>query len=149
MPRESPKWYNNIVDNKQLVKDFLKKQKHMVLATVTNDIPEAALVGFAEMDNLNLIFGTETTSRKFQNIQNNSKIAAVFTDGDISIQYEGIVSVLIGHEIEEYKQKYFEKLPEAKKYDSEPNQIYLKIIPTWIRYVDYSKETPDIFEVQL
>lgn len=143
------KWYNSNVDNKQLVKDFLKKQKHMVLATVTNDIPEAALVGFAEMENLNLIFGTETTSRKFQNIQNNSKIAAVFTEGDISVQYEGIVSVLIGHEIEEYKQKYFEKLPEAKHYDSEPNQIYLKIIPTWIRYVDYSKETPDIFEVQL
>jgi len=135
------------MDQKQKVLDFLKTQKEMVIATESNSIPEAALMGFCEYDNLNLMFGTDTTTRKFQNIQNNSRVAIVFGHSDgITVQYEGIVSIIIGTEIEEYKKKYFEKQPQAKKYETDPNQVYLKVMPIWIRYTDYNKEPEEIFE---
>jgi len=135
------------MDKKQKILDFLKTQKHMVIATESNSIPEAALVGFCEFDNLNLMFGTATTSRKFQNIQNNSRVAIVFGFSEgITVQYEGIVSIMIGNEIAEDKKKYFEKQPQAKKYESDPNQVYLKIIPIWVRYTNVTQDPQEVFE---
>ena len=120
----------------------------MVLATTSNEIPEAALVGFYSKENLEIIFGTESTSRKVQNIQNNSRVAGVVSTDEISVQFEGIVSIIIGNEIAEDKEKFFAKIPSAKEYESDPNQIYFKIMPIWFRYVDYSKNAPEIFEIR-
>ncbi len=138
------------MDKKAVVHTFLKSQKHMVIATASNGIPEAALVGFCEGEDLNLVFGTSTTSRKFQNIQNNSRVALVFSDDKgITVQYEGIVSILLGKELAFYKKLYFEKSPGVKKYDSESNQIYLKIVPLWLRYTNKRKEPTEVFEIRI
>ena len=51
-------------------------------------------------------------------------------------------------EIDEYKKLYYAKNPTAKKYESYPNQVYLKITPSWIRYTDYNKNPNDIFEIK-
>ncbi len=136
------------MDQKKVLTDFLAAQKHMVLATTSNDIPEAALVGFYAKENLEIIFGTESTSRKVQNIQNNSRVAGVVSTDDISVQFEGVVSIIIGDEIQQDKEKFFAKIPGAKQYESDPNQIYLKIMPIWFRYTDYTPEEPVIFEIR-
>src|SRR3989304_2669857 len=130
------------MDKIKLIHNFLKTQIHMVIATSTNDgKPEAALVGFANADDLSLIFGTYTTTRKYQNIQVNSKVALVFGNKEgVTIQYEGMTSVLSGNELTKYKQIYFKKTPSSKKYENHEDQIYLKIQPSWIRYTDYNKK---------
>jgi len=120
----------------------------MVIATTNNSgNPEAAFVGFAQKSDLSLIFGTKTFTRKYKNILKNSNIALVFGEDRKTIQYEGTVEDLQSDELEECKKIYFGKNPSAKKYENQEGQIYLKINPKWIRYTDYSRDTPEIFEI--
>lgn len=138
--------------NKQKkVLDFLKTQKHMSIGTInSNGNPEAAYVGFGEKDDLSLIFGADSTSRKCKNIQKNPTVALVFGDNKaITIQYEGTAAVLKGKELEEYQELYFKKTPSALQYKDAENQVFLKIVPHWIRYTDYNKDPEEIFEITL
>lgn len=134
--------------HKKTILDLLKQQTHMVLATTNKqENPQAALVGFGEAEDLSLIFGTDKTTRKYQNIQHNPHVACVIGyDEKISVQYEGTVSLFEEEELKKYKQYYFTKTPSSKKYETYENQIYLKITPTWIRYTNYN-QPKQIFEI--
>lgn len=135
--------------NKQIIYDFLKEQKHMVIATTNKEgNPESALVGFAQKEDLSLIFGTYTTTRKYQNILDNPTVAIVFDDKVwITVQYEGLASILNSDELDDYKSIYFMKIPGAKKYESHENQVYIKVVPKWVRYTNYNKEAKEVFEI--
>ncbi len=140
------------MDKKQTIYDFLHTQTHAVISTIDKDgNPEAALIGFGEDKDLTLVFGTDTTTRKYQNLLNNPKVALVIGLGKelITTQYEGRTTPLEGDELIKYKNLYHTKTPDAKKYDSYPNQIYFKITPVWIRYGDYNKEPEELFEITL
>ena len=139
------------MSQKAIVNNFLKTQLHMVISTTNkNGTPEGALVGFAQVDDLSLVFGTDSTTRKYQNIQNNPHVALTFgSNEEITVQYEGMAAVLDGQELTKYKEVYFAKNPASRKYENQENQIYLKITPIWIRYTDYNKEPAEIFEVNL
>ena len=65
----------------------------------------------------------------------------------ITVQYEGKVSELDDKELVNFKEIYFQKTPSAKKYETHPDQAYLKINPTWIRYIDYNTNPETIFEI--
>lgn len=121
----------------------------MIVATVNSKgYPEAAFVGFAEASDLSLIFGTNSTSRKYQNIQQNKHVAIVFGgEKGITVQYEGEVSVLGGETLVNYKKIYFTKTPESQKYENNLHQVYFKVEPTWLRYTDFTKEEAEIFEL--
>ena len=123
----------------------------MVVSTSDKDgNPEAALVGFVVADDLSLMFGTSKKTRKFANIQNNSHTAIVFgSDEGITVQYEGIVSVLVAEELGKYKKIYFEKTPGARKYEKQTDQVYLKVEPKWIKYTNYITSPVEIFEINL
>lgn len=123
----------------------------MSIGTINiNGDPEAAYVGFGEKDDLSLIFGADSTSRKFKNIEKKPKVALVFGDNEaITIQYEGSASTLKGKELETYQELYFKKIPSALQYKDAENQVFLKIIPHWIRYTDYNKDPEEIFEIIL
>ena len=59
------------MSDKDFVLDFIKKHKLAVIATVDkNNKPEDAVMGFGETENLELVFGTYTSTRKFENIKN-------------------------------------------------------------------------------
>lgn len=139
------------MDKKQIIFAFLKTQLHMVVSTVNKDNnPESALVGFGYDVDLSLIFGTYTTTRKYKNILNNPHIAIVFGNEElVTVQYEGVASELKGQELVRYKKIYFTKNPESKKYETHENQVYLKVIPKWIRYTDFNKEPEEIFEIAI
>ncbi len=120
----------------------------MVIATNDGSIPEAALVGFGVADDLSLIFGTYTTTRKYKNILKNPKVAIVFGNSEkITVQYQGVITVLEGDELTKYKEIYFKKVPSSKKYETYPNQIYLKVTQSWIRYTDYNTKPINVFEI--
>ncbi len=139
------------MDKLKLIRDFLDTQIHMIIATTAKDgKPEAALVGFAADEDLSLIFGTYTTTRKYLNVQSNPNVAAVFgnTEG-ITVQYEGTISTLTGDELTRYKEIYFKKTPSSKKYENHKDQVYLKTQPYWVRYTDYNKSPLEIFEINL
>jgi pyridoxine/pyridoxamine 5'-phosphate oxidase len=127
-------------DTKQLIRDFIDKQKLAVISTVTSQgNPEAAVIEFAETDDLELVFTTFSTYRKYKNLQHNKRVALVIGwDEKITVQYEGDAYELSKDEQEKYKEIYFMKNPKAKKWEERKEVRYFKVIPTWIRYSDLS-----------
>src|SRR3989344_737 len=109
------------MDKKKIILDFIKTKKHTVISTCgKNQKPEAALMGFGETDDLELIFGTYKTSRKYKNLKENNKVAFVigWDEDNITVQYEGIAEELEGSEIEKYVSLYHKKAPEAADFKS-------------------------------
>jgi pyridoxamine 5'-phosphate oxidase-like protein len=73
---------------------FIKEQWFAVLSTVNeNNSPEAALVGIAVTPDLEIVFDTLKTSRKYANLRANAAAAFVVgCTGDKTLQYEGTAS---------------------------------------------------------
>lgn len=136
--------------NKQQVLEFIKKHKIAVISTVGPDnTPEAAVIEFGETDKLELIFDTLSPYRKYKNLQNNKHVAFVIGwDENITVQYEGIAEELKDKDTQMYKQAYFAKNPEAKRWESREGIVYFKVTPTWIRYSDLRKHPWEVIELK-
>ena len=139
------------MDNKQIIFDFIKKQKLAVISTVgVDNKPESAVLEFGETEELELIFDTFTSSRKYKNLQTNKNVSFVIGwDEDITVQYEGVAEEIRGEDAKKYKQAYWDKNPKAKRWELREGIVYFKATPKWIRYSDLNKDPWDIFEVSL
>ncbi len=138
------------MDKAQLIRTLLESQTNLVISTIGDDTPEAALVAYASAHDLSLVFATYSSSRKYINIQMNPNVAVVISDNALkSVQYEGKAEVLAGDELKKYKEMLFHRNPKSVQYDNHPEQTYLKIIPTWIRYIDLELEPELVFEIKL
>jgi general stress protein 26 len=138
------------MDNqKARILDFIKKQKVCVLSTVTKDNrSESAVIEFGEMDNLEIVFDTIETYRKYDNLLHNRNVSvAIGLDSEVTIQYEGEATELIGDAAKAYKESYWKKNPKAQKWENSPGIKFFRIVPKWIRYADLSKRPWEIFEV--
>jgi len=139
------------MDKKQIALDFVKKQLIGVLATTTPDHkPEAAVIEFGETDDFELVFDTSTEYRKYKNLKNNSNVAFVVGGPEnISIQLEGVATELTEAEAPKYKEVYFKKNPDAKKWEGRPDTRWFKINLKWLRYRDYNSHPTTIWEIEL
>lgn len=143
--------------NKEITKkkilEFLKQYKVCVLSTIHigEKAPQSAVVGFVEQENLELVFGTSNTTRKYKNLQANKNVSVVigWTGEMGTIQYEGVVREIPRDESQHYSKKLTKKNPESQKYVKENNQRYFIISPTWIRFVDNTATPHAIYEVTL
>lgn len=122
-------------------------QKLGVLSTVNaQGTPESALVGIAVTSDLEIIFDTVKTSRKYTNLVANSAAAFVVgCTGDATLQYEGTAMELAGAEMERCKTVYFAQYPDGPARQSWPGICYFVLKPKWIRFSDYG-ETPALIE---
>ena len=130
---------------------FLRQHRLAVQASVTSTgRPQAAVVGFAVTDQFEIVFDTLATSRKAQNLRQNSRLALVIggsNDGDErTVQYEGIADEPSGEELERLKKVYYAIYPDGPSRLSWPGLIYVRVKPTWIRYSNYSVDPPEIVE---
>jgi len=119
---------------------FLEGEKFGVLATAATDgRPEAALMGFAVTPELEIIFDTVRSFRKYPNLKKNPRVAWVIgCTSEISVQYEGIAVELEGAELEKCKMFYAKKYPDSTGRDKWPDLTYFITRPTWVRYGDYT-----------
>jgi pyridoxine/pyridoxamine 5'-phosphate oxidase len=118
-----------------------------VLATVTADgTPEAAAIEFGITDNLEIIFDTFITYRKYANLKHSPSTALVIGWDDITIQYEGKTRELKGEELLLLKELYFSQVPSARKFDSDPRTRWFHVTPLLIRYRDYRVDSERIVE---
>jgi len=126
---------------------FIDAQTYAVLSTVDpKGAPQAALVGIAVTKDLEIVFDTVKTSRKYKNLTANPAAAFVVgCTGDATLQYEGRAAELAGAELERYKAVYFAKFPDGPSRLSWPNICYFVLKPKWIRFSDYG-ETPALIE---
>lgn len=139
------------MDKRKFILDFIRKHKIAVLSTVSPDNkPESAAVEFGETNELEIIFDTFTSYRKYKNLKKNPSVSVVIGwDDDITVQYEGQAQELKGNELEKYKKAYFAKNPKAKRWEELEGVRYFKVIPRWIRYSDLNQHPWKIIELKL
>jgi general stress protein 26 len=127
---------------KEFLYYFIKQQKLAVVSTLSKELnPEAALVGFAISKELEIIFDTVKTSRKYQNLIQNPWVAVVIGwDNETTLQYEGVASELVAIEDEHLKEIYFEVYPDGRvRAENWPGLVHIKITPKWIRYSNFNE----------
>ena len=95
------------MDDKKTILEFLGSVNHGVVGTVNKKgNPQAAMVGFGQTENLELIFGTSVLTQKAENISQNNHVSFVVNDPTRAIQYEGTARLLSGTEKEKYTKMY-------------------------------------------
>lgn len=127
---------------------FMDGERLGVLSTATNSgRPEAALMGFAVTPELEIIFDTVRSSRKYPNLKENPRVAwVVGCTTEVTVQYEGEALELEGEELKKYKKIYFAKFPDGPARESWPGITYFVVRPKWVRYCDYNPGSRRIVE---
>ena len=139
--------------------EFMRANPLATVATVSAEgAPEAAVVGVAVGDRLELVFDTLDTSRKFVNVKREARVAAVFgaagayrsgKHDERSVQYEGVADVPVGEELARVQESiYFKQFPDGRARMKWPHIAYVRVKPLWIRYSDYNVSPPRIVEMR-
>jgi general stress protein 26 len=136
---------------KELVYQFIKQQRYGVLSSINSGgTPESALVGIAVCNNLNIVFDTLNSSRKYRNILLKPQVSMVIGwDDETSVQFEGEAEIL-GDDVasDNFRQIYFTAWPDGReRAETWPGLVHIKIKPKWIRYSNF-KEPAVIKEIQ-
>jgi len=127
--------------------ELLRHHKLAVIASIADDgAPQAALVGIAVSEQLEIVLDTLTSTRKFHNIVRDGRVALVISEGDLTIQIEGHADVLGGPDLERLQQTYFATNPDGRDRVAWPDITWLRVRPTWIRVADYNADPPVIRE---
>ena len=139
-------------DSLTRVLTFLRAHKLATQATASADgAPQAAVVGYAVTDRLELVFDTLASTRKARNLRENPRLAFVVgglkAGDERTVQYEGVADEPTGVELERLKTAYYAVFPDGPSRLSWPGLIYVRVRPTWIRYSDYNCNPPEIVEL--
>ena len=130
---------------------FLRSHRWAIEATSSlAGEPQAAIIGFAVTEQLELVFDTLASSRKAVNLRANPRIAFVvggWNDTEPkTLQYQGHADFPDGVELERVKEAYFSAFPDGPTRLSWPGITYVRVKPLWVRYSDFSAEPPLISE---
>ncbi|MCX4584562.1 pyridoxamine 5'-phosphate oxidase family protein [Streptomyces sp. NBC_01481] len=130
---------------------FLRRYKLAVQSTVTPDgAPQAAVVGFAVSDDLEIVFDTVETTRKWLNLRADPRIALVIGwDDAITAQIEGVADFPTGAELERIQACYFSVYPDGRDRLSWPGITHVRVRPAWVRYSDFTQDPPHIAELPM
>lgn len=138
--------------------EFMRANPLATAATVSPEgAPAAALVGVAVSDQLELVFDTLDTTRKFRNVVREPRIAVVFgaagpykagKHDERTLQYEGMADVPSGEELKRVQEEiYFKQFPDGRTRLKWAHIAYVRVTPIWLRYSDYNVGPPRIFEL--
>ena len=127
---------------------FIAGHKWAVQASVAaNGAPQAAVIGFAVTDELELVFDTFETSRKAPNLRRDGRIALVIGwDEAQTVQCEGIADEPTGAELEPYRRRYMDRFPDSLARQGQPGLLFFRVRLTWARYSDFRTDDWKIVE---
>jgi len=129
--------------------ELLRRFPLAVVASVHGGAPQAAVVGIAVGDELELVFDTLTSSRKFRNITTEPRVALVMTEGELTVQLEGRADVPTGDELERMQTIYYAAYPDGRERALWPDITWIRVRPTWLRVSDFNESPPAIAEHHL
>ena len=123
---------------------YLRSHQLGVLGTLAaSGQPQGALVGYAVTTDLEILFDTLRTTRKYANMMANPRVS--FTVGNTvgkgderTVQYEGIAEELAGESLAQLQPVYFAKWPDGVARTTWPHITWFVIRPRWIRYSDFN-----------
>jgi len=118
---------------------FIRRHRYAVQASTAGDgAPQAAVVGIAVTDELELVFDTLGTTRKAQNLRRNPRIALVVGwDEEQTVQLEGVADEPTGADLARVKRAYFDAFPDGPEREQWPGITYVRVRLTWARYSDF------------
>ena len=133
------------------IKKYLNQNELCVLSTASKTGKSQSAVMDYAFDPKTWAFYlfTQDHTRKFKNLQQNSKISLViggFKD-DPSLQIDGLAKIVASSSFPTVKKFILSLHPEWKDYFDNPCQRFLKIKPHWLRYGDYSPSGHQIAEI--
>lgn len=130
------------------LRSFLRAQKLMVLSSLGPDgAPQAAVVGYAVSDALELVFDTLTSTRKYRNLRADPRVALVVFSDERTAQLEGTVDFPEGEELERLRNVYFGPYPDGRERLAWPGITHGRVRLAWARLSDYTAEPPRIVEL--
>jgi hypothetical protein len=111
--------------------------------------PQAAVVGFAVSDQLEIVFDTLESTRKYANLVADPRVALVIGwDDAITAQIEGVADVPTGVERERLRECYFGPYPDGRQRLAWPGITHVRVRPTWVRVSDFTRDPPSIVELR-
>lgn len=127
---------------------FLAACKLGVISTLSaSGSVQSALIGIAITKDIEIIFDTVKSSRKYSNLKNNPSCSlAVGWAGEQTVQYEGVATELEGAELERCQATYFHTWPDGPARLTWPGIVYFSVRPAWVRYSDFDATPPFIQE---
>lgn len=126
---------------------FLRQLKLGVLGSIHEGAPQAALVGIAVTPQLEVIFDTLRSSRKYRNLCATPACSFVIGwSGEQTVQYEGEARELAPPELAGYQDIYFDAWPECRAHLTWLGITYFAVRPSWIRFSDFDQAPPAIVE---
>lgn len=136
---------------KQEIFDFIQATGYAVVSTVTPEgLPEAALVAIAASPDLELVFDTVDTTRKYANLMAKPSVALVIGFGDEkTVQYEGEAAAPVGADLERYREIYFRRWPDGRDRLAWRGIVHFRVKPRWIRFSDYTRKADPVRELTL
>ena len=112
--------------------------------------PQSAVVAFAVTEDLEVVFDTFRSSRKYLNLLANGYVSVVIGwDEDKTVQLEGRAYLLEGEELLRYRRTYDAKWPESRMRQGWTGLMHFVIRPQWIRYSDYGHHPAVVHEVTM
>jgi len=126
---------------REFIYDQIRQFRLAVLATTSGDHqPEAAVVGIAITPDLEIVFDTVRSSRKYRNLVAHPKVALVIGwKNETTIQYEGDVLEL-GPDDERYREAYYAVFPDGRERTATWEGLtHFVIKPRWIRYSNFNE----------
>ncbi|MFN7921480.1 MAG: pyridoxamine 5'-phosphate oxidase family protein [Bryobacteraceae bacterium] len=136
--------------DRMTIQRFIAQQKLAVVSSLSPaGKPQSALVGIASGDQMEIVFDTIRSTRKFENMIANPEVSLVIgLGGAITVQYEGKATELQGEDLAEYQKLYFEAWPDGPSRLEWEGITYFLVVPAWIRYSDFSQTPPVITEIE-
>ncbi|MCP3822791.1 pyridoxamine 5'-phosphate oxidase family protein [Streptomyces sp. A3M-1-3] len=128
---------------------FLRGYRLAVQASVAPDgAPQAAVVGFAVSDELQIVFDTVETTRKYRNLRADPRIALVIGwDDEITVQIEGVADFPDDPELERLRACYFAAYLDGRDRLARPGITHVRVRPAWVRHSDFTQDPPLIVEL--
>ncbi len=128
--------------------DFMAAHKLGVLGYLSpQGTPCSALVGIGVTPELEIVFDTVSSSRKYGDLLANPAASFVIGwEGEVTVQLEGQAFQPTDAELARYQQIYFAAWPECRDHLNWPGIAYFVVRPQWIRYSDYDQRPPAIEE---
>lgn len=137
--------------DKSAIYAFMSRHRYGVVSSISADgTPQSALVGIAATPELEIIFDTVKTSRKYPNLIARPRCSFVVGwSGEQTLQFEGIAEEPKGTALKRYQETYFAVWPDGLARLSWPAIAYFVVHPRWIRYNDYDQSPPLIAEITI
>jgi pyridoxine/pyridoxamine 5'-phosphate oxidase len=128
---------------------FMSQHHYGVVSSLSSaGTPQSALVGIAVSPELEIIFDTVKSSRKYRNLIANPACSFVVGwGGEQTVQFEGIADEPQGSELKRFQEIYFAAWPDGPARMSWPGITWFVVRPRWIRYSDFDQNPPVIEEM--